>query len=73
MCLTGNSDYDFNDTLIFTVNCERPYVSIDLMDDEIFELDETFLVRLSFAGAHPPRVSITTEEVVITIVDDDSK
>lgn len=63
-----------NDTLTYTINSEsRPNVSIELINDEVFELDETFLVRLRFTDPPPPRTNITTEEVVITIVDDDGK
>ena len=59
--------------LNYTINDERPNFTIPWESDDVFELDESILVQLNFFGPPSPHVSITTKEVEVSIVDDDSE
>ena len=74
--MAGGSDYEIsndNNNMTFLISFERPSFNIELINDDIFELDETFVVMLSFAGPPPPRANFTSDEFEVTLVDDDCK
>ena len=48
-------------------------INIPLINDNIFEINETFQARLNFPGQPPERVRMDTDSTHATILDDDSK
>ena len=63
-----------NDAAIIAANTITGTFSVDLLDDSIFEQDETFTVRItevSIPSQAPVGISADEREVVVTINDDD--
>ena len=49
----------------------REFVSVNILNDTLFEDPETFFGRLSAAGVLPPNVRLTPIQATATIIDDE--
>ncbi len=58
----------------FTLNASNRTirVPVSLIDDDIYELTETFTAGLNFTSDVPPRTTISPNNATITILDDES-
>ena len=64
-------DYDeTTNSLVFTDQSTES-VPVGIIDDSLFEFNETFFGRLSAAGVLPPNVLLDPIEAKATIIDND--
>ena len=68
---TAPSDYTTTElTLTFNSSITTVTIPISIIDDDILETNETFLLRLS---SEDPTLGVAPSDAMITIIDDDSK
>ena len=48
-------------------------ISIPIIDDDAFELTESFSASLSLVSPITPRITVSPDEASVTIEDDDSE
>ena len=48
-------------------------INVTIMNDDAYELTETFSASLSFDGDPVPRVTLSPDAAVATILDDDGE
>ena len=70
-------DDDFNCTscaVNFPINATSATLNITLIDDTVYEGNESFTVTIDPSSKLPPNVTVgVTNEATVTIVDDDGK
>ena len=59
--------------LTFGPSSTRTTISVNIMNDDAYELTETFSATLSFDGAPVPRVTLSPDAAIATILDDDGE
>ena len=68
---------DFNctsHTVNFPINATRATLNITLIDDAVYEGNESFTVTIDPSSKLPPGITVgVTNEATVTIVDDDGK
>ena len=64
-------DYDETTSSLIFTDQSRESVPVDIIDDSLFEFNETFFGRLSAAGILPPNVLLNPIEAEATIIDND--
>ena len=73
--LHSTASGDFNDsmrTFTFSQAATKFSLVVDIVDDEILEVTEKFLV-LAEINSDVPKVSLNPEQTNVTITDDDGK
>ena len=75
-CVTTTGGLDFSATeFLLTLSDIRPSgtFTISILNDNMFELTESFRVNLYFPGGLVPRVTLKPSTATVTIYDDDCK
>ena len=74
MDTTGGLDFSMTDfPLTLSATHPNDTVTIPILDNNIFESTESFLVTLYFPGGPVPRVTLKPSTATVTIFDDDGK
>ena len=71
--LTGGNDYVSIANLLLTFDSVTTTIDVpvNITDDTVFELTESFIATLSFPGAPPTGVILDPDSAQTTIIDDD--